>query len=86
MSIYNFIKIVKNAYDAIAELIKYFTEKIKQGHKNIVVKLLNVPPGNNPTNKITDIASNLYINIMKKNASFSVSFNSSQMVYEIYFN
>ena len=71
-----------------AELENHIMKSLKQGEKDIVVKLLSVRDTGNIVGKVTEIVQRQYSNVYKNKSGVAIAlrYNSSQMVFEININ
>ena len=67
----------------LAELDNYFGKAIKQGKRNILVKIKGTPFSDDLVDKIMNIVQRQYSKVGTGNTSIEASYNSSQMVFEI---
>ena len=69
--------------NSLAELGNYFSKAMKQRKRNILVKIKGVPFSDDVANKVMNIAEQQYGKIGKSGTMIEMSYNSSQMVFEI---
>ena len=68
-----------------AELEKKIEKVLKQGKKNITIKILNVSKPEKIIDKINQIALEQYIKTIKKSVQIEIRYNLHQMIFEIVF-
>jgi hypothetical protein len=71
--------------NGMAALDNYFANAIRHGEKTIIVKVNNVAFSQRNVDMIFDKALQKYVDIMQRSARAKVSYNESQMVFEIQF-
>jgi len=81
----DYYSINKMTVNNMSELDLYIKKAITQGNKNIVVKIMNVKFSDSIVNNIVNNAQRHYVNIVKKSVSTSISYNLTQMIFEINF-
>jgi hypothetical protein len=65
---------------------KIVTAELKSGKRTVMVKLTDVKNMTNTIEKVMDISAKKYLEVCKSNAEVSVSYNSTQCVFEINFD
>jgi len=68
-----------------AELERYIINNLKQGKKNIIIKLALANYSEKIVDKITEITQKQCGNIVKRSGTFDIRCNPGQMVFEINF-
>jgi hypothetical protein len=71
--------------NGLSALDRYFNDAIRRGEKTIIVKVNNVASNRRNADIIFDKALQKYVDIMQRNTRAKVSYNESQMVFEIQF-
>jgi hypothetical protein len=71
--------------NSLGALAPYIEKSLKQGKKNILVKIKNEIYTENIPTQIVNIAGQQYSKVHASNVSIETSYNSSQMVFEISF-
>lgn len=66
-------------------LESFIGRNLKAGNKSIVFRLVGIPYTEDIADKVIQIAQQQYIKIHNKSVAVEVSFNPSQMVFEIYY-
>ena len=69
------------------ELSNYIANCLKRGERDIVIKLRNVKDRENVVDKVLDIARQQHneINMYRKNTAINITYNPSQLVFELNF-
>ena len=67
-------------------LENYITRKVKSGEKTIIVKLAGAENTNDICDKVMKVAEQAYMNVKNTGVSLGMSYNLSQMVFEINYN
>jgi len=68
-----------------SELEDYVLKQLKQGKKNILLKMINTQYTEDIVDKIMNIATRQYSNLYKRSVAVNIGYNPSQMVFEINF-